>query len=307
MPRSILVTGAGGSIGRATTAHLLECGYAVVALVAAGDLVPEGVAHVVVGDCRDPSVVDQAIRGSEAVVHLAARTGRPFGTPAEMLQASTMATAAVLNAAAQHGIPRAIIASSQAVYGHVYAPEGVPPLRLPLSEETRPQPQDTYALAKQCDEAVASMVSRSSQTSVLAYRFPYTTTASNIRQRQRLVRDAPESAASELWSYLLIDDAARSIRSGLDAALPGFHAVNIAAPDTLSPEPTATLVAKYHPTATLTMPLPGRVSPVDTRLVEQLIGFRARCYSDAIITGGVRPPIEQHGPDTHHQPGTERE
>ena len=49
--------------------------------------------------------------------------------------------------------------------------------------------------------------------------------------------------------------------------------LNIAAPDSTTPEPTAELLAKYHPDAAVRAPLEPHGSLIDTTLARTLLGF----------------------------------
>ena len=62
-PRRVLVTGADGSIGRATTERLVERGISVTALSLEFDAASPA-DRVVVGDARDEEVVARALEGA---------------------------------------------------------------------------------------------------------------------------------------------------------------------------------------------------------------------------------------------------
>jgi UDP-glucose 4-epimerase len=123
----ILVTGAAGFIGSHLTDRLLERGHAVVGLddLSAGSLGNLALARsrrgfsFVEGDVRNHIAVDEAMRGCDAVVHLAARIGlrmivqSPLGT----LEVNARGTEVVLQSATRTGTPT-IIASTSEVYGH---------------------------------------------------------------------------------------------------------------------------------------------------------------------------------------------
>src|SRR5437899_3182190 len=82
MPRTAIITGGAGFIGRATAARLLARGYRVVALDILDPQVhcdsplamPDGV-ELVVGDIRDKGLVEQLVGEADFVLHLAAKTG----------------------------------------------------------------------------------------------------------------------------------------------------------------------------------------------------------------------------------------
>jgi nucleoside-diphosphate-sugar epimerase len=74
MSMRVLVTGAGGNLGRATLPALAEAGHTVRAL----DFRPLDIPHeLVVADVRDARAVAEAAAGCDAVVHAAALHGIP--------------------------------------------------------------------------------------------------------------------------------------------------------------------------------------------------------------------------------------
>jgi dTDP-L-rhamnose 4-epimerase len=75
--------------------------------------------ELIVGDVRDPSAVDEALAGMDAVCHQAAMVG--LGVDLSDLPAyadvNVTGTAVLLEAMGRHGIPRLVFASSMVVYG----------------------------------------------------------------------------------------------------------------------------------------------------------------------------------------------
>ena len=71
----VFVTGAGGMIGRATVRHLSAQGHTVVALVRRPRDITFGHPNIrwVLGDVRNPSILQDGMKNCDAVVHLAAR------------------------------------------------------------------------------------------------------------------------------------------------------------------------------------------------------------------------------------------
>jgi nucleoside-diphosphate-sugar epimerase len=116
MTERVLVTGAAGLVGTAVLDLLAAERIPVTALVL--EPVKEVRAdRVVVGDARDPAIVDDAMRDADAVIHLAA-IPHPMNDPAEdVFGGNTRATFTVLNRAGLAGIRAAAIASSYAICG----------------------------------------------------------------------------------------------------------------------------------------------------------------------------------------------
>src|SRR4029077_6492164 len=74
------------------------------------------------GDARDPSVVARALADVDAVIHLAAIPTPTADLPRTVFENNTLATFAVLNAAAEAGVQKAAIASSLSITGLPFAP-----------------------------------------------------------------------------------------------------------------------------------------------------------------------------------------
>ncbi len=132
----LLVTGGAGFIGRSVVPALLAAG----ARVTVADRNPYrcdrvdngGEVETVVGDLRDPTVRDQAVRpGLTGIVHLAAVTSvlGSLRDPVLVHEVNVEATAALLELARVRGVPRFVMASTNAVTGDVGATtihEGLP-------------------------------------------------------------------------------------------------------------------------------------------------------------------------------------
>jgi dTDP-L-rhamnose 4-epimerase len=126
--KRILITGGAGFIGRATTAHLVQCGWHVIALDnldpqihgTARPIMPEG-AELVLGDVRDKVLITALIGEVDAVMHLAARTGvgQSMYALADYVATNTGGTASLLEALIQgaHHVQKLVVASSRAIYG----------------------------------------------------------------------------------------------------------------------------------------------------------------------------------------------
>ncbi len=121
----ILVTGGGGFIGRHLVRRLVARGDAVTVLDAASPASPAGPAPdaaspvtVLTGDVRDPAVLRPALRGQDAVFHLAAVVGVPHAMAREWdsLTTNILGAMHLLNETRAAAIP-VFMASSSAIYG----------------------------------------------------------------------------------------------------------------------------------------------------------------------------------------------
>jgi dTDP-L-rhamnose 4-epimerase len=129
MGKQVLITGGGGFIGAHVSNELLTHGYRVRAL---DSLVPQvhgpGTARprylspdveLMTGDVRDREAVIRALKGVDAVVHLAALVGvgQSMYEIAEYTSVNNFGTATLLQALSDHRVGCLMVASSMSVYG----------------------------------------------------------------------------------------------------------------------------------------------------------------------------------------------
>jgi CDP-glucose 4,6-dehydratase len=153
-----LVTGAHGLLGAWLAKALLARGVRVVVLVRdaarRSALTLDGtIGHcaVAVGDVRDDAAVERAVAAHavDTVFHLAAQTivGEARRDPAATFDVNVGGTWTVLDAARRHGVERAVVASTDKVYGATG--ETAHREDLPL------RPRDAYEASKAAAEVVA--------------------------------------------------------------------------------------------------------------------------------------------------------
>ncbi len=147
MDGRVLVTGSAGSVGSALVARLPAAGWSVVALDLRETPATDGV-DVVVGDAFDDAVLDRALPGCTAVVHLAAIPGE--ASMAEIAPSHLIGTDTVLAAAVRHGVRRAVLASSNHAVGFTPRAELV-------GTDVPPRPDSYYGVGKVGTEAIGSL------------------------------------------------------------------------------------------------------------------------------------------------------
>jgi len=150
---NVLITGADGFIGSHLTEALVRLGYKVRAFVMYNSsnswgwldyCAPEikGKFEVFAGDIRDPHGVKEAMKGCEAVLHLAALIAIPYSyhSPDTYVDTNVKGTLNVLQAARALGIKRVIHTSTSEVYGTARF--------VPITEEHPLQGQSPYSATK---------------------------------------------------------------------------------------------------------------------------------------------------------------
>jgi UDP-glucose 4-epimerase len=149
----MLVTGGAGFIGSHMVRRLLTEGHEVRVLdnlstgrrsnldEVVGDI------ELIEGDVRNAAIVQSAVRGCDAVIHLAAlgSVPRSLADPVSTHDANANGTLNVLLAARDVGAGRLVFSSSSSVYGAA--------LELPKHEALRPLPVSPYAVSKLAGES----------------------------------------------------------------------------------------------------------------------------------------------------------
>lgn len=153
MAEKILVTGADGFIGSHLTEELVKQGFDVKAFSLYNsfntwgwlDTLPQDImenVEVFTGDVRDPNGVREAMKGTDAVFHLAALIAIPFSyhSPDAYVDTNIKGTLNVLQAAKQLDLDEVLITSTSEVYGTAQY--------VPIDESHPYQGQSPYSATK---------------------------------------------------------------------------------------------------------------------------------------------------------------
>ncbi|MEU2615837.1 NAD-dependent epimerase/dehydratase family protein [Micromonospora sp. NPDC007271] len=225
----VMVTGAAGFVGSQVADLLAAEGHEVLALDAllpqahGGELPEWSRRHApVVGDVRDPDLLDRLLRGVDAVCHQAAMVGHgldPSDAPGYVSH-NDYATAVLLAAMHRAGVRRLVLASSMVVYGegrYECARHGAvrPAPRRPadlaagrydpacpdcagtlapalVPEDAPLEPRSTYAATKLAQEHLAGAWARQTGGGVWALRYH------NV-YGPRMPRDTPYAGVASIF------------------------------------------------------------------------------------------------------------
>lgn len=289
---AIAVTGANGKTGRATVAELLAHGYDVIALDRAGrpgiqgDLADLGAA-LLRADLTDYGQTVDALRGADAVVHLANIPAPDLFTPAHTFTSNTAMNSNVFLAAQQLKLSRVVWASSETTLG---LPFDTPPRYAPIDEAHFPLPTTTYALSKVVGETLAEQISGWSGIPFAGLRL------SNVHNPEEYARFPGYWADARLrrwnlWGYVDVRDAAMAFRLALEAPLTGSSNYIIAAADTVMDRPSADLLAEVFPAVPVAREVSGHQTLLSIDLAREVLGYQPqhswRDHVDASLPTGA--------------------
>jgi UDP-glucose 4-epimerase len=141
----IIVVGGAGYIGSHVAREFLDSGHEVVVFDdlstgSRGNLFPE--ALFVEGDIHDYPAILKAMRGADAVVHLAAAkaAGESMQKPEKYSVQNLCGSVNIINAAVEAGVGKLVFSSSAATYGE--------PKYLPIDERHPTAPENYYGFTK---------------------------------------------------------------------------------------------------------------------------------------------------------------
>lgn len=179
MDKKILVTGSDGFIGSHLTEELVKKGYKVRAFVYYNsfnnwgwlDTLSQEImdnVEIFQGDIRDPNGVEEAMRGVNAVFHLAALIAIPFSyhSPDTYVDTNIKGTLNILQAAKKLQVERVLVTSTSEVYGTAQY--------VPIDEKHPFQGQSPYSATKIGADRLAESFYRSFQLPVTIVR-PFNT------------------------------------------------------------------------------------------------------------------------------------
>ncbi len=210
MSKTILITGGAGFIGSHLADELLRHGYRVKALDCLipqvhgnGQQRPDYLdpeVELLRGDVRNPQAVKEALKGTDAVFHFAARVGvgQSMYEIREYTDVNNTGTAVLMEALSQNPVERLVTASSMSIYGEgtCRSPDGRQHQQVlrtaaqlkkgqweprakngdvlqpvPTSEQKTPALASVYALSKYDQERMTLVCGQAYQVPVTALRF----------------------------------------------------------------------------------------------------------------------------------------
>lgn len=194
--------------------------------------------------------------GPEVIAHIGNHPNKGRADAQRVYTENLTMNMNLFQAAHEVGISKLIFASSiQAVCPNEKANKGEKGLipYLPADADWPHNPGNTYALSKCATESMLHFFVGAGIASAVAIRFPFLVTPRHLKQIQNHLTRQPAPSSknswgkhSELFSYLMIEDAAALIRAVAEADLPGYRVYFPAASDNLLQRTTQEVRREYY-------------------------------------------------------------
>jgi len=261
-------------VGRAVVELALSQGHSVVSIDRAQPA--QATAHAnltfVQADMADYPGVEQALRGCDALVHLAAIPSPRGHADHEVHNNNVVGSYNALCAAAQLGINRVCQASSVNATGAVYSrwPRYD---YFPLDEQHPTYNEDPYSLSKWiCEQQADSFARRYETMTIASMRFHWVVPDREIATKY--ASHIGDALAKHLWAYTLLDAAARACLLSLTPQFSGHEAFYIVAPDTMMDTPSLDLAREQYPNTPIRGDLSDHTGFFDCGKAERLLGWK---------------------------------
>ncbi|WP_108661413.1 NAD-dependent epimerase/dehydratase family protein [Acuticoccus kandeliae] len=229
--KKVVVTGGGGRLGRFVVDRLKDkCEVRVIDRQPAGPDVPYVDVSV-----TDLAAMTEALRGADAVVHLAAVPNPRTSSPEACFYTNVQGTWVTLTAAEEAGVKRVIIAGSDSATGLHYNPVNWPPQYLPVDEKHPLRPTEVYSLSKEVTEVIAKSFAARGKIEVLVIRpghIVFEPEYPEIRTRGDDVNNY------HLWGYVAPQDVAQGFEKALELEDGSYDCFFIGAADGMNERPT---------------------------------------------------------------------
>ena len=236
----IAVTGGCGLLGGYVTEVISKT--AEVTVLDKSPVGSDVATDVLEADVMNLEQVCDSLSNQEAVVHLAGLDLALGVSGYDFYHVNVQGTWNVLRAAELHGIRRVVIASSVAALGIDDMVPGQVPEYLPVDEEHALKPVHSYGLSKQVMEVTARSFVRRGHLEVIALRpvliaFEHIMESTvELIERRDVNREYGHLTPSRC--FVSPRDAARCFDLALHRPTEPFDVFLVAAPQSISPEPT---------------------------------------------------------------------
>ncbi len=252
--QTVLVTGGSGRLGRFVVEELKKLGFRIRVM----DVTPcnDPSVEFIQGDITSLADAEQATRGIDAVIHLAAIPVEN-GKAERIFRINVTGTFNVLEASARNKVKGFVYASSVCVYGLINWARRIIPPYFPIDENTPRFGDVTYSMGKIIGEDLCHGYSVRYKIDAISLRIATVMFDESPSWPPAIKEiDNPEYAFGSkvpltqfMWQYVNPKDVAQAFALSVQRIQKvnvGYEAFNIGAKDVFSTVPTLELIGRYY-------------------------------------------------------------
>ncbi|GGM27767.1 nucleoside-diphosphate-sugar epimerase [Paraliobacillus quinghaiensis] len=271
--KKVVITGGSGLLGPSVIEEFVNSGYEVLNV---DNKLPENpICETITADLTNLGEAYDVLVGADAVVHLAA-IPRAYMKPTDVtFQNNAMTTFNILEAAANLGIKKAVITSSESIYGMVFSKNGLQPQYVPVDEEHPILPEDSYGLSKVVNEQTAEMIHNRTGMQIVSLRIGNVIAPHMYKNFPGFI-DKPEIRKTIVWSYIDARDAATAYRLAVEKDGLGNTVLNVAADDSSMDIKSKDLMDIIYPEVTIRKELNGYETLLSNKKLKDLLGWEQK-------------------------------
>ena len=274
----VAVTGGSGRAGEYVLAELVANGHEAINIDTSP---PRPEAHdsgalFQRADVTDFGETVAAVRGADAIIHLAAIPAPATDPEHVVFRVNMMSNWNVLEAAEINGIDRIVMASSINAVGAGWGADLFKPHYFPVDEEHPTRVQDAYSQSKWLGEEMAEAFCRRRpgiQISSMRFHALWdpATAARHLERGDKTTTSG--RIAMGFWSWVGRNDAARACRLAIEPRWEGHEAFFINASHTILEVPTVDAIHAEYGDVPLRRDLPGHASALDITKATRLLDW----------------------------------
>lgn len=238
----IAVTGGCGLLGN----HIVRLlsNHATVTSIDVKESVSSGLSSIkyINASITNFDQIKNALRGNDALIHLAASSNPREASLELTFNTNVQGAWSVLQAAEEVGIKRAVIASSDSVFGFSYNPPDWKPRFLPVDETHLTRPTEVYSLSKKITETIAESFAARQNMEVISIRACHIILPRGYGEIKKRKQDINNYY---FWAWVDSEDVAQAFQLVINSSsYYGYEVYILAAEDGLNNAPTLEIAQK---------------------------------------------------------------
>ncbi|MFZ1080529.1 MAG: NAD(P)-dependent oxidoreductase [Candidatus Kryptoniota bacterium] len=271
--KKLLITGGAGLVGKYLTQDL-----AVEYEVAIADIVkPNFDVKFYKVDVTESNTLKTITESFDAILHLAGIPHPLNDPPEKIFYTNTCGTFNIMQFAAQRGVRKVVLASSESTLGFAFAARPLVPLYFPIDEQHPLEPQDAYGLSKLCAEEIMKSFSRAHGVSTVALRFPWIWVPEDKERAtyRKLVSDYKDWYKN-LWAWVGVHDVSQAFIKAIKHKSEGFDRFFITADENWTGLSSQDLIREFYKGTQIVQPMEGSKSLISNDLAKVVLKYLPR-------------------------------